>query len=150
MNTDNEIHLLIEKYFSGATSLDEEVRLRRLLAGAEEDTPEIREAKAVMGFFAAAHQKSATSGSSSAALWRSISLAASVIIALVLCIGLLRDNKADSSADMIAYIGGVETDDRTTIINAIEEDFSSIREANIIIAASIGSDLEAINEVMNF
>ena len=151
MNTDNEIYLLIEKYFSGTTSLEEEARLRRLLARAGEDTPEIREAKAVMGFFAAAQRKSSAGFSPfRAILWRGISLAASVIIALVLCIGLFMSNPGDNTTEMIAYIGGVKTTDRATIINTIMDDFKSIREANMIIEDGIASDFEAINEAINF
>lgn len=151
MNTDSDIHLLIEKYFSGNTSLEEEARLRRLLATTTEDSPEILQAKAVIGFFAVASRKNiVVTRSYRRTLWRVASVAASVIIAVVLCVGMVRIYHPDSTAKMIAYIGGVETNDPATIIGVINEDFISFQEANIIIADDIGSDFDAINEVMDF
>lgn len=48
--SDDILSTLIERYFAGETTLDEERRLRELLAASADDTPAVREAKAVMGY----------------------------------------------------------------------------------------------------
>lgn len=47
-----DIHSLIEGYFDATLSIKEEVLLKQLLAETQEDTEDIREAKATMGLFA--------------------------------------------------------------------------------------------------
>lgn len=47
-----EIHKLIERYFDANLSIQEEAQLRLLLSHTNEDTMDIREAKATMGIFA--------------------------------------------------------------------------------------------------
>lgn len=47
-----EIQKLIEGYFEANLSIQEEAQLRRLLSQTNEDTMDIREAKAIMGIFA--------------------------------------------------------------------------------------------------
>lgn len=95
MNTDkhtaeyNELLRLIDRYFDGATSLDEERRLRAMLAVCDSDDDIIEEARAVTGVFAAARRQSsvANAGRTSAArrlrrrhLLVAVSVAASVAI----------------------------------------------------------------------
>ena len=48
----SDIHKLIEEYFDANLSVQEEAQLRRLLSQTNEDTMDIREAKATMGIFA--------------------------------------------------------------------------------------------------
>lgn len=48
----NDIHKMIEKYFSATLNEQEETQLRQLLALTDADTEDIREAKATMGLFA--------------------------------------------------------------------------------------------------
>lgn len=57
-NPDDELYRLIDRYFEGETSLDEERRLRRLLAGSTRRDATLDEARAVMGLFAAARSAS--------------------------------------------------------------------------------------------
>ncbi|WP_308245077.1 hypothetical protein [uncultured Prevotella sp.] len=47
-----DIHNLIERYFDATLSIKEEALLKQLLAETQEDTEDIREAKATMGLFA--------------------------------------------------------------------------------------------------
>lgn len=47
-----DIHSLIEGYFDATLSIKEEALLKQLLAETQEDTEDIREAKATMGLFA--------------------------------------------------------------------------------------------------
>lgn len=47
-----DIHSLIEGYFDATLSIKEETLLKQLLAETQEDTEDIREAKATMGLFA--------------------------------------------------------------------------------------------------
>ncbi len=47
-----DIHILIEAYFDCTLSEQEEQQLKQMLATTEEDTADVREAKAVLGVFA--------------------------------------------------------------------------------------------------
>lgn len=47
-----DIHKLIESYFDSILSEQEEQQLKQMLATTEEDTADVREAKAVLGVFA--------------------------------------------------------------------------------------------------
>lgn len=47
-----DIHNLIERYFDATLCIKEEALLKQLLAETQEDTEDIREAKATMGLFA--------------------------------------------------------------------------------------------------
>ena len=48
----NDIHKLIEQYFSATLNEHEEIQLRQLLTQTDADTEDIREAKATLGLFA--------------------------------------------------------------------------------------------------
>lgn len=49
----NDIHKMIEKYFSATLNEQEETQLRQLLVVTDADTEDIREAKATLGLFSA-------------------------------------------------------------------------------------------------
>lgn len=48
----NDIHSLIEGYFDATLSEQEEAKLKQMLAETDDDSDNIREAKATMGLFA--------------------------------------------------------------------------------------------------
>ena len=48
----NDIHSLIEGYFDATLSEQEEAKLKQMLAETDDDSDDIREAKATMGLFA--------------------------------------------------------------------------------------------------
>ena len=48
----NDIHSLIEGYFDATLSEQEEAKLKQMLAETDDDSADIREAKATMGLFA--------------------------------------------------------------------------------------------------
>ena len=48
----NDIHSLIEGYFNATLSEQEEAKLKQMLAETDDDSADIREAKATMGLFA--------------------------------------------------------------------------------------------------
>lgn len=48
----NDIHKMIEQYYSATLNEQEEMQLRKLLAQTDADTEDVREAKATLGLFA--------------------------------------------------------------------------------------------------
>lgn len=79
-NNHDELLRLVDRYFEGETSLEEERQLRCLLAESESDSVEIEEARAVMGLFACARSRAPRSRQGRRSLWFPLSVAASVAV----------------------------------------------------------------------
>lgn len=146
--TDHDIHVLTERYFEGLTSLEEEAALRRMLAETRETSPDILEAKAVLGFFAMASAPVRRKKRIMPAVWRVASVAA--MLAIVVSLGwMLHQSPGYERSNMLAYIGGVRTTDADVIEDIIFEDLSYVREAGDVVSEDIYSDFNIITEEFN-
>lgn len=83
--TDNErIHILIERYFEATATDAEEAELKQLLADpATDPTPEVEEARAVMGYTALQKAIHRPAHKSTKRRWTSAAAAAAIMIGII-------------------------------------------------------------------
>lgn len=81
-----DIHSLIEGYFDATLSIKEESLLKQLLAETQEDTEDIREAKATMGLFATKRKISNKTliVETPKKKWRKLKYAAAIVVGVLL------------------------------------------------------------------
>ena len=143
INNDNLLQL-IDRYFDGATSIEEERRLRAALASTDLSSPAIDDARAVMGVFAAARRIAPARRR----LWPRIAVAAASLAMLIGATLWFRPASSDSIN--FALIGSQRIDDFTEIESMMHADLSCIADARSQVDASIAAELEALNDVIDF
>lgn len=139
MKTDTDrVETLIERYFMGATSIDEERALRRMLASDKlPDKPAIREARATMGFLAAGIGKSAEAKpKGERAVSRRRLQRAAITAASVAAAAAIVWTPADSGNTMVAYVGGNTVTSEQAILDIMKADIGLMSEG----ARSLGAD----------
>lgn len=147
INSQQELEQLIERYFDGMTTVEEEETLRRTLAHCPWDSQAIDEAKAVMGYFAvhcSRQRHLATRGKR----LRITGIAATV--AIILAVGgyaLWHQQRPDDVC--IAYVNGhvVQGDDQ--VMAMVADDLDRIDNAANAMTnqlSSLGEALELDNE----
>ncbi len=144
INNDNLLQL-IDRYFDGATSTEEERRLRDALAATDLSSPAIDEARAVMGVFAAARR---IAPPPRRRLWPKLTVAAASLAMLIGVAVWFRPASADSLN--FALIGSQRIDDYSEIESMMHADLSCIADARSQVDASIAAELEALNDVIDF
>lgn len=143
INNQAELEALIERYFEGETSVQEEQALRAVLADCPWTSEMIDEARVVMGYFAAhsSQQRHITTKSSRR---RIIGIAAT--IALVLTVGgyALWHQLSLTNNVCIAYVNGevVQNDDK--VMAMIASDMSMIDNA----ADAMSEQLSSLGEAL--
>lgn len=143
-----EIEELAERYFDGMTTVDEERRLRRLLASTDYSSPTADEVRALLGYFAVERSRvAAETRRRHPGLKRKIlSVAASVALLVVAIVALF--NSSDSSIECYAMVGSERIEDMSEICALIEADLVCISDAQNSIGDAIASDLSAISDAM--
>lgn len=138
--TKTDIHKLIERYFDGETTLDEERWLRQHLPSMSGDDGEIDGCLAVMGY-AAAPVRSAREKR----FRRHISgwtLAAASLALLVTAGGIYSYfADRDSASTFIAYSGGVQID-RAQAMQLIASQMEDFSEASRDLRSEVDDDLD--------
>ena len=144
----SELEQLIERYFDGETSLQEEHLLRQTLADCPWHSEKIDDVQVVMGYFAA-HSQHQRYLSAKRSRQRIIGIAAT--IALILTAGgyALWHQQSPSKDICIAYVNGqvVQNDDK--VMAMIVQDMSMIDNAACGMTdqlSSLGEALEIDNE----
>ena len=81
-----DIHSLIEGFFDATLSIKEEALLKQLLAETQEDTVDIREAKATIGLFATKRKISAKvlAAKTPKKKWNKLKYAAAIVFGVLL------------------------------------------------------------------
>ncbi len=149
----DDIHVLIERYFAGETSLDEERRLRFMLVSPDAPaTDDVAEARAVMGY-ASVMSRPATARASVAVRLRSfvpkIVAAASVAVVLTFVWGSIGGGMRDvSNGECMAYVGGVRVSDADDVMAMMGADLRSIGEASADVDNGITEELNAISDIL--
>lgn len=144
INIDNLLQL-IDRYFDGLTSADEERELREALADTRLSSPAIDEARAVMGVFAAARRIEAP-GPRRLLPQMAIAAAASLALLIGAAAWFLRPAGDDSLN--FALVGSQRIDDYSEIESLMHADLSCIADARSQVDASIAAELEALNDVV--
>lgn len=152
MNQENmtpEIRKLIQLYFEGLTSVEEERRLREALADPSVRGEEADEARAVMSFAAVSPD---LSESPTVARRRPrhlsalLSAAASVAVVGLLCWNF---SLREPQTQYMAYIDGRSTEDPEQVMKLINDDLSLLGEASEDVADEIDDNLSAFSSVIN-
>ena len=142
-----ELEALIERYFEGMTSLEQEDAMRQCLAHCPWSSEAIDDARMVMGYFAAhskQHRRSVPGGMRQGI----IGIAAS--IAVILAVGgyvLWHQSQPDDMC--IAYVNGTVVNDNDKVMALVANDMSKMDDATDAMTnqlSSLGEALELDNE----
>lgn len=142
-----ELEALIERYFEGMTSLEQEDAMRQCLAHCPWSSEAIDDARIVMGYFAA-HSKQHRRSVSSGMRQGIIGIAAS--IAVILAVGgyvLWHQSQPDDMC--IAYVNGTVVNDNDKVMALVANDMSKMDDATDVLTnqlSSLGEALELDNE----
>lgn len=146
--TKQQLHHLIGQYFDAGLDRADEERLRILLARTTHRSPEIDEARAVMGIFATARNRRRATASVRTLALRLTAAAASVaLIAGAVTMFMTSPHQADESV-MIAYTDGDKVEDETFIFNQMSNDLSSLAEATMMLDDCVTDDLADLASAM--
>lgn len=146
-----ELELLIERYFEGETSNEEELRLRKELCVSTYRSRLIDECLVAMGYFSIGkrveREKKARAGV--VMLRRVAGVAAMIAVVLVLGLTMLRPNDFFNEGDCVAYVNGEKISDKDVVITLIANDLSCMNEAISEDRNSILEEFSAIKAVLN-
>lgn len=115
-----KINELIEGYFEGTLSQDEETALKVFLASEEGQGPEYDEVRAVMGYFAAGRSveilRSRSLPQNDRKVWRRIlAIAASMAIIITLGVSLYNRNNV-----CVSFVSGQKITDKEVVMNDVD------------------------------
>lgn len=138
----NKVNELIEGYFEGTLSQDEETALKVFLASEEGKDPEYDEVRAVMGYFAAgrsveilrSRSLSQNDRKHDSAIWRRIA-AVAASLAIIITLGVSIYNKENIC---VSYVGGQKVTDKEVVMNDVDN-----------ILADLLSDRTDMEELLN-
>lgn len=133
-----KIDELIEGYFEGTLSRDEETALKVFLASEEGQGPEYDEVRAVMGYFAAGRSveilRSRPLPQNDRKVWRRIlAIAASMAIIITLGVSIYNRNNV-----CVSFVGGQKITDKEVVMNDVDN-----------ILADLLSDRTDMEELLN-
>ena len=130
---------LVEMYFNGDTTLEQERRLRELLADSSLTGADLDEARAVMGFMVTdARITAGRSRGHRRRWWPAVSVAASLAVIVWLAAALIIEKPQPV---MLAYVGGKEIRDASQVMDIAEA------ELNMLGAAMDETDSRVIDEL---
>lgn len=149
------IHELINQYFEGTLSREEERELLALLLEYPEADPEAEEALAVMTL---THMPAAHSGRTSrkpiarSRWWKNAAAAAAVIAigAIGITAMSISDNFIDKPQKMaVAYVKGEKIENKDKIRNIISGQLNEISFASAEVSMEVTGDLDDIRNALN-
>ena len=138
-----ELEQLIERYFDGETSVQEEQMLRETLADCPWSSEVIDEARFTMGYFVA-HRKAEQQTSKKSYRRQVIGIAASIAIILAIGIPAMYHNWFAPQPQCIAYVNGKVIDNDDAVMALIASDLSKMEDASNSMAAQLQSLGEAL------
>ena len=138
-----ELEQLIERYFDGDTSVQEEQMLRETLADCPWSSEAIDEARFTMGYFVAhscESQRVARKNNRN----KFIGIAASIAIVLAIGIPAMYHSWFAPQPQCVAYVNGKVIDNDEDVMALIESDLSKMEDASNSMAAQLQSLGEAL------
>ncbi len=140
--------LLIDKYFDGLTDLNEERQLREVLKDKTLDNPAVNELRAVLSYVEMASEpddsKRKATLTSSADLWRKLTVAASVIMILGVAFTLLTDRNQYSECNTMIACRHYDSPEKA--LSLINSQLFAIGAAADDVADDIADDFRIIGE----
>jgi len=138
-----ELEQLINRYFDGETSVQEEQMLRETLADCPWSSEVIDEARFTMGYFVA-HRKAGQQTSKKSYRRQVIGIAASIAIILAIGIPAMYHSWFAPQPQCIAYVNGKVIDNDDAVMALIASDLSKMEDASNSMAAQLQSLGEAL------
>ena len=150
-NDIKHIHRLIDLYFSGETTLEQERELRRLLISHTGPRDEaIDQALAVMSFAAVApRHETRSKRAAMPRMLRITTIAASIAVVATIAVSVIRSKTTPPIDGCVAYVGSETIHDRDHIISLVASDWADISDASAEIDNNISGDLSTIIENMD-
>lgn len=142
INSQTELEQLIERYFDGETSLQDEQMLREALADCPWESETINEAKFTMGYFAA-HKQQRRRATTAPNRFRYTAIAATIAILLAVGVGLLWQNNQPQDV-CIAYVNGKAIHNEQEVFNLLQSDLNDMGNATQGLADQLSSLGDAI------
>jgi anti-sigma-K factor RskA len=138
-----ELEQLINRYFDGETSVQEEQMLRETLADCPWSSEAIDEARFTMGYFVA-HRKAGQQTSMKSYRRQVIGIAASIAIILAIGIPAMYHSWFAPQPQCIAYVNGKVIDNDDAVMALIASDLNKMEDASNSMAAQLQSLGEAL------
>lgn len=133
------LHILIEKYFEGETTVEEERTLLEALLSYPPGDDEVDEALAVMGY---TRQQQARQRVSRSRVFLKIASAAAILIIAVIGISVyFSETRLSASESCYAYIGGELIENEAVIDKIIASQLEEIGEVSDSVNLQIDNDL---------
>ena len=145
-----ELEQLLDRYFEGETTVQEEQELRQCLADCPWHSDAIDEARFTMGYFAA-HKQQQQRVAKRTNPRQIIGIAASIAIILGIGISLFSRQWLTPQYECIAYVNGkVITDNQKAIMSLIAQDLNDMDMATREMAGAIADDMSEMNEASQY
>ena len=138
-----ELEQLIERYFDGDTSVQEEQMLRETLADCPWSSEAIDDARFTMGYFVA-HSCESQRVTRKNNRNKFIGIAASIAIVLAIGIPAMYHSWFAPQPQCVAYVNGKVIDNDEDVMALIESDLSKMEDASNSMAAQLQSLGEAL------
>ena len=138
-----ELEQLINRYFDGETSVQEEQMLRETLADCPWSSEVIDEARFTIGYFVA-HRKAGQQTSKKSYRRQVIGIAASIAIILAIGIPAMYHSWFAPQPQCIAYVNGKVIYNDDVVMALIASDLSKMEDASNSMAAQLQSLGEAL------
>ena len=142
-----QLEALIERYFEGTTTLEQEDAMRQCLAHCPWSSQAIDDARMVMGYFAA-HAEQQHNQVTRGMRQRFIGIAASIAVILAVG-GYVLWHQSQPSDVCIAYVNGMVVEDNDKVMALVANDMSKMDNAANAMTnqlSSLGEALELDNE----
>ena len=142
-----QLEALIERYFEGMTTLEQEDAMRQCLAHCPWSSQVIDDARMVMGYFAA-HAEQQHNRVIRGTRQRFIGIAASIAVILAVG-GYVLWHQSQPSDVCIAYVNGNVVEDNDKVMALVANDMSKMDDATDALTnqlSSLGEALELDNE----
>ena len=142
-----QLEALIERYFEGMTTLEQEDAMRQCLAHCPWSSQAIDDARMVMGYFAA-HAEQQHNQVTRGMRQRFIGIAASIAVILAVG-GYVLWHQSQPSDVCIAYVNGNVVEDNDKVMALVASDMSKMDNAANAMTnqlSSLGEALELDNE----
>lgn len=159
-----DIHKLIDAYFDCTLSEQEEQRLKRMLATTDEDTADVREAKAVLGVFAMERKLSQGTQIRNSALAspsvvfprfaiphhrkRIVRYAAAAVAVFAIVIGGVKYVEYKEDNTCVMYVNGEKISNEKTVLAQMKGQMDDISEAADNTDHTMSSQLDDIASVL--
>lgn len=137
-----ELEQLIERYFDGETTLQEEQALKQALADCPWTSDTINEARFAMGYFTT-HKQQQRHSAIVTMRRRAIGIAASIAVLLTIGGALLWQTQRPQDV-CIAYVNGKAITSDDAVMALIEKDLNTMDNASNSMAAQLSSLGEAL------